>query len=402
MNAATIYQSLAEKFVFKESFPDVLVGDSLLAMVKFLFTEEEAHIVYALSVAPQPAKSVARAVHRPVEEVRPILASMADRCLVMSLKMAGVTVYSLLPMAPGIFEFQMIKYRDDVENKAFYEEFARLFEDAYDEYMTFFQPKTQDMDLRFGRIVPIEKSLDTSTGIMPLTTDRYSEIVERNNSFSLVNTCACRTEKELLGQGCDRGMHACSAMGWLADMAIEKGIARRVSRQEFMDAKIAAAEAGLVNMVDNLEDPMQVCSCCTCCCGALRMLKEYNIPTIIAKSHFEAWIDQEKCIGCKKCAEACPMDAITVKKKKAYVDYARCIGCGVCVLQCDKGHALSMKERFGHKPPSKNLVAYLAERNEELRGAPNSGLPKLAFGAGSLLYQLSPKHVSGPRYKPKN
>ena len=239
MNTAGIYRALAEKFVFKNSFPNVLVSDSLLALVKFLFDEQEVRVMNALTFVPKPAKTIARFLNLPLDVVRPILESLGDRCMILRLTMAGVPVYNLIPLAPGIFEFQMIKSKDDVGNASFYREFARLFEDVYHEYLTFFKPQTKDKDLRFGRIVPIEKSLEASTGIMPMATDRYSEIVERNKSFSLVDVCACRTHQEFLGQGCGRAMHACSAMGWLADMAIDKGIARRVSREEFMDAKTA-------------------------------------------------------------------------------------------------------------------------------------------------------------------
>ncbi|WP_028316084.1 4Fe-4S binding protein [Desulfatibacillum aliphaticivorans] len=400
MSSLKIYRSLAEKFVFKSMFPNVLVTDSLLALVKFLFDEQEAKVLNALSFAPKPAKTVARYANLPLETVRPILEDLGDRFMILRLTMAGVPVYNLLPLAPGIFESQMIRSKSDAENAPFYREFARLFEDVYHEYMLYFKDKAKGKDLRFGRIVPIEKSLESTTGVMPLATDRYSEIVERNRSFSLVDVCACRTHQEYLGQGCGRAMHACSAMGWLADMAIDKNIARRVSREEFLDAKAAAVEAGLVNMVDNLEDPMQVCSCCTCCCGVMRILKEYNIPTIIAKSHFEASVDADKCIGCNQCVEICPMEALSLVDDKAVIDHTRCIGCGLCVPKCGKTKAISLKERYGHKPPSKDVLAYAAERIEELKGIQKSLLPRLTLGAGSLLYQLSPKQLTGPRYKP--
>lgn len=42
----------------------------------------------------------------------------------------------------------------------------------------------------------------------------------------------------------------------------------------------------------------------------------------------------EKCIGCGKCSENCPENAIQIVDKKAKFDYSKCIGCGECVTVC--------------------------------------------------------------------
>lgn len=46
---------------------------------------------------------------------------------------------------------------------------------------------------------------------------------------------------------------------------------------------------------------------------------------------------EEKCIGCGKCCNHCPVYAIKIINKKANFDYNICIGCGECVTVCPTG-----------------------------------------------------------------
>jgi NAD-dependent dihydropyrimidine dehydrogenase PreA subunit len=400
MQTSPAYRRLAEKFVFKKSWEDVIVPDSLLKIVTFLFTEEEAEIVEKLSFLGTTARAVARKMNRPVAEVEPILKSLSDRALILGLKVKGLQVYGFMGLAPGIFEAQMVVSRG--EKGEYFREFARLFEEFYAEFFTWLKPRVEGKELRFGRVISIEKAIDRTPGlnVLALDTDIYSEIIDRNKSFCRVNVCACRHQADLMGKWCGKPKDVCGGMGLLADIAVEKGWARRVDKKEFLETKARAADAGLVNMVDNLADPMQMCSCCGDCCGALRILTEFNIPTIVVQSHFEAEVDQAKCKGCGTCVKFCPMNAIKVENKKAEVNLMRCIGCGVCVYKCDKNRGVSMKERPNYKPPAGGPVDFAVDRYLELKGYEGTWIPRLSLGAGRLLNQIFPK-ISGPGYKPR-
>lgn len=53
-------------------------------------------------------------------------------------------------------------------------------------------------------------------------------------------------------------------------------------------------------------------------------------------------IDRDKCIGCKKCANACLKDNIEIVDRKAVEKGTDCIGCAHCVSVCPKG-AIQLK-----------------------------------------------------------
>ena len=73
-------------------------------------------------------------------------------------------------------------------------------------------------------------------------------------------------------------------------------------------------------------------------------------PAGVCKSLLSFSIDQDKCIGCGKCAKNCPVDAIAKTdyvapghKLPSYaIDTAKCIKCGACMAGCKFG-AISKK-----------------------------------------------------------
>ena len=70
--------------------------------------------------------------------------------------------------------------------------------------------------------------------------------------------------------------------------------------------------------------------------GAIKNLAMGGAPALGKKEQhaLKIVVDQEKCIGCKKCSAVCPEQAITVRDKKAGVAEDKCIGCGECLTVC--------------------------------------------------------------------
>jgi len=445
------YRTLAEKFLHTTKYPEILVPDSLLKVLRHMYTEEEAAVVLQMRDGLQPAGAIARKLRRPVAEVKPLLESLARRVLILGLGSKGISLYGRLPIYPIVYDAQMLlsdKKMREGDSGAWFKEFARLFNDFLEEFYLWLAPrevasKYQVVGLPFGRIIAVEQAVEASPGlgILAFPSDRYSELVERaKKSLCLVNVCACRQGMALLGKGCGRLQNTCSAMGLPAEGAIKAGMGRRVSKEEFLEAKLQATEAGLVHMTENVLDPILVCSCCTCCCEILRILNKFNSPGSLTQSRFEAVVDPHRCTGCGACAKMCPMAAIALVedrvaatqgaalrqepapkkrskkkttagkraagRKKASINYSRCIGCGVCVTQCDKSRAITLRERKIYQPPADNMVEFWMRRHFELKERQDHLLPRLSLGVTRFLSQLNPVHVTGPRapsfrnYKP--
>jgi hypothetical protein len=45
-------------------------------------------------------------------------------------------------------------------------------------------------------------------------------------------------------------------------------------------------------------------------------------------------VSATRCIGCGKCVSWCPVEAISVRRKKASIDSSTCIGCAECIVVC--------------------------------------------------------------------
>ena len=45
-------------------------------------------------------------------------------------------------------------------------------------------------------------------------------------------------------------------------------------------------------------------------------------------------IDENKCTNCGKCAEVCPVEAISKGEKNHTIDEETCVSCGQCTDEC--------------------------------------------------------------------
>ncbi|VFP87162.1 electron transport complex subunit RsxB [Candidatus Erwinia haradaeae] len=59
--------------------------------------------------------------------------------------------------------------------------------------------------------------------------------------------------------------------------------------------------------------------------------------------HSIAWINENNCIGCTKCMQVCPVDAIIGSKRVIHTVFSDiCTGCKICISHCPT-HCIEMR-----------------------------------------------------------
>ena len=162
---------------------------------------------------------------------------------------------------------------------------------------------------------------------------------------------------DLTGEGCGRMLEVCTIVGEYVPAMIQRGFIKSASKRDVIEVKAAAEREGLVTWMVNEESGKYtsgLCSCCGCCCNALRTVTQLNAPGLIAPPHFVPDIDRSQCTLCEKCVKACPMGALvcsgTGDGKTLVYKAERCIGCGLCAVSCD-ANALTMVEAPDYRKP---------------------------------------------------
>jgi Pyruvate/2-oxoacid:ferredoxin oxidoreductase delta subunit len=357
-NLPAAYREVAQKL----SSPLVMgppICDELVAFVAHLLTEDEAAVVRYLSpVRGKTAAQVARESRRPVDQVGPILERLALTKRVIGSDGSGERRrYRLMPIMPGIFEMVLVSETPETLSE-WHRKFIELFESLYE---TGYTAAFNQYPTRTIRYLPVGRSVDAHP--MALPSDHMEAVLDRFTVFG-IGQCQCRTTMAALGHGCGKPLANCTAMGDWAVLGIRHGWLKKVQRRDVLEIKREAESHGLVNFVINVESARsQVsCSCCGCCCKAMRTMTEFNAPSLVAPPHFLPAFDPERCTYCGKCATACPMGALTLDLPRKSRRHAseRCIGCGVCAVVCPQAGAITMQPVPKYDPPYSGWFSLLA------------------------------------------
>jgi electron transport complex protein RnfB len=288
-----------------------------------IFAPEEAALAALMSPVPEPAEAIAVRAGVPGKVAESMLREMARRGLIRAREANGQACFSLLPFLVGIYEQQLA--RMDAE-------LAGLFEQYYQE--TQGGSVIQDAP-PVHRVIPVEEAIAVDVEILPH--EWASRLVQEARSWA-VRDCVCRTQRRLLGQGCDHPLEVCLVFAPVEGAFDHSGVDRPVSTEEALSILRQAADAALVHTVYNFREGIHhICNCCTCACMFLRGVVEFGRFTGIARSAFRSVVESELCIGCGDCIERCPFGALSLRERVCVVENLRCMGCGLCAAACPTG-----------------------------------------------------------------
>lgn len=351
--AEDVYRKLAKRLdSIPNGFPATQSGVELQLLAK-IFAPEEARLAAVMRLVYEPSADIADRAGMDARTAYRTLKGMARKGLILARKGQGELVFRLMPFVVGIYEEQLP--RMDAE-------LAELFEQYYQE------TRGGGSIIREAppghRVIPVSEAIQFDPEILPY--ERASKLLEEARAWG-VRECICRVQQRLVGRACEHPVEVCLLYAPIENAFDHSDVTRAISKEEALGILREAEEAGLVHSTGNYrEGNFYICNCCTCCCGFLRTVVEFGVPTAIARSDFRSVVDAEECIGCGDCVERCQLGALSLHEEVCVVDYARCVGCGLCTTVCPT-EALALERRpRGEVPrPPADVQEWMGLRAEE-------------------------------------
>ncbi|HBC78542.1 MAG TPA: (Fe-S)-binding protein [Bacteroidales bacterium] len=341
------YKKLSERL---NLFPQgAAPTDLLFEILKILFSEREAGLVSALPIKPFNAVKAADIWKLKEPDAKSILNDLADRGILIDACNDEEVVYSMPPPMAGFFEFSMMRYRNDIDQKTL----AELFYQYMNVEEDFIRNLFTMGETQLGRAFINEEVLTNENALHVLDYERASEVIKTASSIG-IGICYCRHKMEHLGKNCDAPMDICMTFNGSADSLTRHGIARKVDSSEAIDLLQKARNNNLVQFGENVRERVNfICNCCGCCCEALIAARRFGFLNPVHTTNFIPFVVEEECNGCGKCVALCPVEAMGLvssndpgkpNRKKAKLREDICLGCGVCLSGCNK-NALKLKSR---------------------------------------------------------
>lgn len=191
-----------------------------------------------------------------------------------------------------------------------------------------------------SRVIPVAASFTPEQWVLP--TDQVRTIIETARTVAVQN-CECRSHYKR----CDNPLEVCLVFNRVAEKLAALGTARIIEQKEAEKILDQARQHGLVHLSLYMPDHevYALCSCCTCCCHDLQIVKQYGRKELMVRSPYMAVTCSEDCLACGNCTDICPFGARVLQGDQLIFRQENCLGCGLCVSACPFC-AVSMVQRI--------------------------------------------------------
>lgn len=329
MTTTELYERLREKvdavgFGFPPSATDGEAEPPEISVLKQLFSATDAEYFISMRTGYQTAEQFAAATGRDVEEAAKQLYDMSVRGLLYRRGGDQGLEYRLIPLAHGIFEFNV----DDPNMLAWFAPFGQYLG------MSAFMPSVTGTDTPFERTLP-SRAEYVKGGILPQD-DIVTLVNQMDGSFAIAD-CICRKPAALMGAPSPHPARTCMYTGEWADYAMENGFAEPATREQIQQVIADSEPAGRMVQALNSAKPEVICSCAGDSCLVLVQHKlGLPGPARALRSNYCLEIDRAACTDCGDCVEPCPVDALSFDSEEHLaLDADMCCGCGLCIGHCD-------------------------------------------------------------------
>lgn len=353
----TVYKALQKHLDgLAVRFPETESGIEI-AILKKIFTPEEAGMAVHLSPRPETAESLSRRTGLEPQKTQEMLERMSGKGQIFRMKgREGEFLYNAASFVPGIWEYQV---------ESLDHELAGMVEKYFDEALG---KIIHAGTIPLFRVLPLDDLLEME--VMPY--DQAKEFLKTQKSIALTD-CICRKEKRLAGHGCDHVDDVCLIFSHMARYYVDNGLGRFITADEAIEVLDRAEKDGLVHSPQNAQNPMGFCNCCGCCCGILRGITQFDLPASkVIRSDFYCVCDADICSGCGECLDRCQVKAIELVDDIAVIDREQCIGCGLCVSTCSMEALRIVRKPSGSITPPLPSVGHVFQKLAEDRAETRS------------------------------
>ena len=277
-------------------------------------TDEQITLLLAIKGAMKPnfVGGIARRAGMDKEKARQMLRELTEIGLLVQVLVPkiGLEIYLQPLYTPGVFEFLLL-------NEPFcraHPEIAYAFEQHATDSQTEHAMNTP-MGAGIMRVIPVESAIPAEA--QQIDKERVSYYIEKNADHLCALPCQCRRVRKLMGEGAgDMDESFCLFMGHCADMFINLGRGKKLTKEEAYEMMRHVEEIGCVHQITTLEDgnTFAICNCQPESCLALGVTQYFNTPAF-TQSNYVAEIDREKCVACGQCVDKCANNSIKLGQK---------------------------------------------------------------------------------------